>query len=202
MTVADGDQTGAGRDWCQCGNSDQEGRVSKRPSQLPAEKKISLFICLSFCPSEYLVSAISQLVSDFCKIGLRDLDITSRFHMAAHELAENITKYSTTSRVSLEVELSERAGVHMMSVRTRNEASPERLREIESRLQELKLTKDPVSLYDRMIEESAPLDGVSGLGLARIRAEGGLEFDYAIDGNELTLIVQAPVPKPIPPGAP
>jgi hypothetical protein len=163
-------------------------------------EKMSLFVCLSFCPSEHLVSAISQLVSDFCKIGLRDLDISSRFHMAAHELAENITKYSTTSRVSLEVELAERDGVHILSVKTRNEASPERLKEVERRLQELKLTKDPVELYDRMIEQSAPLDGVSGLGLARIRAEGGLEFDYAIEGNELTLVVQAPVPKPTPPG--
>jgi hypothetical protein len=164
----------------------------------PPDKNVSLFICLSFFPSEYLVSAVSQLVSDFCQIGLRDLDISSRFHMAAHELAENITKYSTASRVSLEVELSETDGVHTLSVRTKNEASPDRLAEVEKRLEELKTTKDPVGLYDRMIEESAPLEGVSGLGLARIRAEGGLDFDYRINGNELTLVVQAPVPAPPP----
>lgn len=161
-------------------------------------KRIRLFICLSFYPSEHLVSSISQLVSDFCRVGLRDLDVTSRFHMAAHELAENITKYSTTSRVSLEVELGERDGVHLLTVRTRNEASPERLRELEQRLKVLKATKDPVELYDRMIEESAPLEGVSGLGLARIRAEGGLDLDYTIRGNELTLVVQSPVPTPVP----
>jgi hypothetical protein len=165
-----------------------------------ADKKIALFICLSFFPSENLVSAISQLVNDFCQIGLRDLDISSRFHMAAHELAENITKYSTTARVSLEVELSETAGVHTLSVKTRNRASPERLVEVEKRLKELKSTTDPVELYDRMIEATAPLEGVSGLGLARIRAEGGMDFDYKIDGNELTLIVQAAVPKPHPSG--
>jgi hypothetical protein len=165
---------------------------------LATGKNVSLFISLSFFPSEYLVSAISQLVGDFCQIGLRDLDISSRFHMAAHELAENVTKYSTTSRVTLEVELAETAGVHMLSVRTRNHTSPERLLEVEKRLKELKNTTDPVRLYDRMIEASAPLEGVSGLGLARIRAEGGLEFDYTINGNELTLIAQGPVPKPMP----
>jgi hypothetical protein len=163
-------------------------------------KNISLYICLSFVPNEYLVSAISQLVSDFCRIGLRDLDISSRFHMAAHELAENITKYSTASRVSLEVELAETGGVHTLSVRTRNQAAPERLEELEKRLEELKTTQDPVGLYDRMIEQSAPLEGVSGLGLARIRAEGGLEFDYRIQGNEVTLMVQSLVPKPPPLG--
>lgn len=163
-------------------------------------KNVSLYVCVSFFPNEYLVSAISQLVSDFCRVGLRDLDISSRFHMAAHELAENITKYSTTSRVSLEVELAEVDGVHTLSVRTCNQAAPERLAELAKRLEELKTTPDPVGLYDRMIEQSAPLEGVSGLGLARIRAEGGLDFDYNIRGNEVTLVVQSLVPKPPPMG--
>jgi hypothetical protein len=165
-----------------------------------SDDNVSLFIRLAFFPSEYLVSAVSRLVSDFCQIGLRDLDVSSRFHMAAHELAENITKYSTKSRVSLEVELAEKDGRHTLSVRTKNHTSPERLVEVEKRLKELKYTKDPVGLYDRMIEETAPLEGVSGLGLARIRAEGGLEFDYSIEGDELTMIVQGPVPKPPPLG--
>lgn len=175
--------------------------MSQRIGGPAPNRNTSLFVCLSFCPSESLVSAISQLVSDFCQIGLRDLDISYRFRMAAHELAENITKYSTTSKVSLEVELAEVAGVHMLSVKTRNETSPERLVEVEKRLKELKAATDPVDFYDRMIEETAPLEGVSGLGLARIRAEGGLEFDYEIVGNELTLVVQAPVPWPAPRGA-
>jgi hypothetical protein len=169
-----------------------------RREEIAEDKNISLFICLSFFPSESLVSAISRLVSDFCQIGLRDLDISSRFHMAAHELAENITKYSTDARVSLEVELAETDGVHVLSVTTRNHTSPDRLLEVAKRLEEIKFTNDPNELYDRMIEESAPLDGVSGLGLARIRAEGGLELDYRIEGDELTVVVHAPVPKPPP----
>ena len=174
--------------------------TTRELEQASGGKNVSLYICLSFFPNEYLVSAISQLVSNFCQIGLRDLDISSRFHMAAHELAENITKYSTASRVSLEVELAETGGVHTLSVRTHNRAAPERLEELEKRLEELKTTQDPVALYDRMIEQSAPLEGVSGLGLARIRAEGGLDFDYRIEGNEVTLVVQSLVPKPPPLG--
>lgn len=174
--------------------------TTREPEPASDAKNVSLYISLSFFPNEYLVSAISQLVSNFCQIGLRDLDISSRFHMAAHELAENITKYSTASRVSLEVELAETGGVHTLSVRTQNQAAPERLEELEKRLEELKTTQDPVGLYDRMIEQSAPLEGISGLGLARIRAEGGLDFDYRIEGNEVTLVVQSLVPKPPPLG--
>lgn len=160
-------------------------------------QKLSLSVCLSFGPNTALVSAIARLVSDFCDAGLRDLDITSRFHMAAHELAENLAKYSTAPRASIEVELEETESGHLLSVRTRNEASPEQLCEVEKRLRELKAAADPSEYYDRMIERTAPLEGVSGLGLARIRAEGGLDFDYTIEGNQLTLVVQAPVPKPV-----
>ena len=69
----------------------------------------ALFIRLAFVPTPALVSGIARLVSDFCKTGLSDLDVTTRFYMAAHELTENIAKYSTTSRASLEIELSEHA---------------------------------------------------------------------------------------------
>ncbi len=152
----------------------------------------SFFICSSFCSNDRLVPAISRLVTDFCRAGLGNLD-TSRFYMAAHELAENVTKYSTTSRGSLEVELSERDGAQTLSLRTRNQASPDKLAEVARRLDELKRAEDPMALYDRIIERSAPIEGVSGLGLARIRAEGGFEFDYAIDGTELTLVARTAV---------
>jgi hypothetical protein len=161
------------------------------------QRNVSLFLRLAFCPSTSLVSAISRLVSDFCRQGLSDLDISSRFHMAAHELAENMTKYSSGSAVSLEVELSELGGEHLLTLRTRNHASPERLREVSQRLSEIRSAVDPAKLYDRLIEESAPLAGVSGLGLARIRAEG-LQFDYAIHGDELTLIVEERFSQPAP----
>jgi hypothetical protein len=176
--------------------------MSKGSTDPAEDSRTSLFIRLAFFPSEQLVTAVSRLVGDFCQIGLRDVDITSRFHMAAHELAENITKYSTTSRVSLEVELAEKDGLCTLSVRTRNQASPDRLAEVEQRLKALKATPDPIAFYDRMIEETAPLEGVSGLGLARIRAEAGLDFDYTIVGDELTLVVQMAVPRPPPQGSP
>jgi len=117
--------------------------------------------------------------------------------MAAHELAENMTKYSSGSAVSLEVELSEQDGEHLLTLRTRNHASPERLLEVSKRLSEIRAASDPAQLYDRLIEETAPLEGVSGLGLARIRAEG-LDFDYAIHGDELTLIVEERFSQPVP----
>ena len=80
-----------------------------------------------------------------------------------------------------------------MEVRASNETTPERLQEVEGRLRELAEAEDPVALYDRLIMETAPRTDVSGLGLARIRAEGELNIDYSIEGNALTVTVHAPV---------
>src|SRR5688572_29248019 len=113
-------------------------------SSAASTEAISFVISSSFGPSARLATSISRLVADFCKVRLGDLEVTSRCHMATHELAENITKYSTNSHVSLVVELSEGQGSHTLSVKTRNETSPDRLAEVARRLDELKCTQDPM----------------------------------------------------------
>ncbi|KYF56136.1 hypothetical protein BE08_23070 [Sorangium cellulosum] len=153
----------------------------------------SLFLCITFFPTERMANSVLRLVSSFCSMVVDDANVSSRFYMAAHELAENIIKYSSGPRVSLELALEERDGACVMKICARNEASPERLREVERRLFELKTAIDPVKHYDDLIIETAMVEGVSGLGLARVRAEGGLDVDYKIEGNELTIIAQAPV---------
>lgn len=153
----------------------------------------SLFLCVTFFPNERMVTAVLRLVSSFCGMVLDEPSVSSRFYMAAHELAENITKYSAGPRVTLELSLEEDHASHVMKIRARNEASPERLREVERRLIQLKNASDPLQLYDDLIVETATIEGISGLGLARVRAEGGLDLDYNIDGRELTIIAQAPL---------
>ena len=73
---------------------------------------LRLFLSLSFTPKASLVSAISKLVADFCAAAMENADTAWLFYMAAHELAENVTKYSTSPNVSLEVEMTEQGGTH------------------------------------------------------------------------------------------
>ena len=150
-----------------------------------------MFIRISFSPRTRLVSAVSQLAAEFCRLELGDRDATSRFHIVAHELAENIAKYSTAPEVTLEVDLSEGEDGRVLTIRTRNRTSPERLADVARRMRELELAENPDALYDRWLEESLAVEGVSGLGLARIRAESGLDLAYSIDGDELTVVVKA-----------
>jgi hypothetical protein len=162
---------------------------------LPPQPKhdASLFVCITFFPSERLATAVLRLVSSFCSVVLDNVNVSARFYMAAHELAENITKYSSGPRVSLELALEEEESSWVLKIRARNEASPERLREVERRLLALRAASDPVQHYDELISETAMIEGISGLGLARLRAEGGLDVDYKIEGNELTIVAHAPI---------
>ena len=142
------------------------------------------------------MSAVSQLAAEFLRLAEGDQDWVARVHMAAHELTENIAKYSTTAEVSLELDLAHEAGGRTLIIRTRNRASPERLIDVTRRLAQLMVADNPDALYDEWLEQSLAAEGVSGLGLARIRAEAGFCFEYAVEGDELTIAVKAPVQKP------
>ncbi len=161
------------------------------------QTEIPLRIRASFRPSGDLIPLLSQLVGDVCRLELHDPDIGDRFRMAAHELGENIAKYSTGAEVSLEFEVVEDGERYVLSVRTKNRASPERLRDVGRRLSEITSDSDPDALYDRLLERSLGMNGVSGLGLVRIRAEVG-ELVYSIEGEELTVAVTAVVARPAP----
>ena len=155
--------------------------------------RATLAVCMTAFPSDRIVSAVSRLVSEFCRALVDDVDVADRFHMAAQELAENLVKYSVGPQISIEVELRGTDGRARLLVRAKNHTTPEKMELVERRLLELTNAEDPVAHYDRLIRETAELEDGSGLGLARIRAEGELELEYAVEGNELTISVHASV---------
>ena len=141
--------------------------------------------------SHSLAGKIANWLIDFCQMTVGDRETTSRLHMAAHELIENVLKYGSTPEVGLEFEL-ERCEEHsIVRLRTRNTANPQQLEEVMRRVHELRAATDPVAYYDRLIRATAPVMGVSGLGLARIRAEAGLDVDCSVNGQEVSIVVQA-----------
>jgi hypothetical protein len=144
-------------------------------------------------PGRRIVSAISGLVSEFCLCLIDDRDVVSRFHIAAQELAENLLKYSSGAEASLSAELSGNDGSAVLRLQATNHATPEQLHAVERHLQELTTALDPIEHYDRLIRETAPLEKGSGLGLARIRAEGGLNVGYSINGDQITISVDSSV---------
>ena len=143
--------------------------------------------------SHSLAGKIANWLIDFCQMTIGDRETTSRLHMAAHELVENVLKYGSTPEVGLDFELERNAGESIVRLRTRNTAAPEQLAEVMRRVTELRAAVDPVAYYDRLIRSTASVIGMSGLGLARIRAEAGLDVSCSVQGREVSIVVQATV---------
>jgi hypothetical protein len=147
-------------------------------------------VSFSFDRSHSVAGKIANWLIDFCQMTIGDRETTSRLHMAAHELVENVLKYGSSPEIGLEFELERGERESVVRLKTRNTAAPERLLEVERLVGELKQADDPVAYYDRLIRSTAPLIGTSGLGLARIRAEAGLDVDCRVEGPEVSIMVQ------------
>ena len=147
-------------------------------------------IRFDYRPRVRLIASTRALVTDLCEQLLDDADATSRVAMTAHELMENVAKYSSGGEGSVEVELSERNGQSYVQVSTKNRASAEQRETLRNVIGELRRALDPIAYYDAVIAKSARSKG-SGLGLARIRAEGKMDVDLSIDGDEVTISAQA-----------
>jgi hypothetical protein len=140
-----------------------------------------------------LIWRTSRYVRDFYGNVLADPDACARVMLTAHELLENAAKYSADGHGQLEIEVVERDGQPYVRIATRNLASADRLAELRRFFDESGQTPDPIALYDQMIARTAQRTDGSGLGLARIRAEGEMTLSHAIDGETVTIIAETPV---------
>lgn len=117
-----------------------------------------------------------------------DVETGARVHMVAQELAENVLKYSTDGETHLELVLDSGPQGRLVRLTARNRTSSEKVEEVQRRVEELQHARDPVEVYDRLIRETAPRRGVSGLGLARISAEGGFCVTCSLNDGELVVV--------------
>lgn len=133
---------------------------------------------------EYLHDVYSQLLSD-----PQDL---YRVTMTAHELIENLIKYSADGPGSIEVQLERDADQEYLTVSTRNRATHQRAARLTALVQRIASSENPMTIYDAMIRETADAEG-SGLGLARIRAEAGMELGCSTENEYVVISARAPV---------
>lgn len=145
---------------------------------------------LRFQPSVALVSTVRRFVTDFYKELFLDADVSHKLAMATHEMLENTVHYSIDCRSELVISLHRVGTQYVVTIRTKNRATDERLTKVRAALEEVVRAEDPAALYNELVRRAAKRrDGGSGLGLGRIRAEADLELSYAIEGD--TVVVTA-----------
>jgi hypothetical protein len=155
-----------------------------RPTEKPL---VSLIVSFGEAPPQAMVTPLCQSLLELCRPMLDD-DAATRLRLAAHELLENIAKYSAPAACELSFELQRGSGGRLhASLQTRNVPIAENREDVEARLAALTAAHDPLEHYDAIIAESAGRPAGSGLGLARIHAETEYRLQHRFEGRCLVI---------------
>jgi hypothetical protein len=144
---------------------------------------------LNFRPNVALVSVVRRFVSEFYERLLGDPDGTSRVALATHELLENAVKYSIDGETTIRIEVALPSEVRRtVRIRLTNRAEARHVAELEEILDGARQAGDADAFYQTVIARSAKRRDRSGLGLARICAEGEMEMSYQVlEGDRVVI---------------
>ena len=161
----------------------------------PAEKPlVSLEVSFGKAPPQGMVTPLCQSLLELCRPLFHDDDAAARLRLTAHELLENIVKYSADTPSELRFELVRTAaGALTATVQTRNVPRAQNRQDAEQRLIALTAASDPLEHYDSIIADSARQPAGSGLGLARIHAETEYRLSHRFEGDALLIVASGEV---------
>lgn len=136
------------------------------------------------------LTAMRRFIAELTQSVVCDIGLASRMAMASHELLENAVKYSTDSRRRVTLQLCADED-HRIQVTVINVSSLPLYNMLQELLQQINQAPDPSANYQQMIARSIERESGSGLGLARICAEGEMQLSCELDGDLLSVTAQA-----------
>lgn len=142
---------------------------------------------LNFKPNVQLVSVVRRFVTEFYQRFLSDPDGTSRVALATHELLENAVKYSKDGETTIRIEV-EQTKPKLVRIVLRNRAEAANIAAIRDVLDGVSKAEDSFAFYQQLIQAKSKKREGSGLGLARICAEGEMKVTYEVVEDDITVI--------------
>lgn len=139
-----------------------------------------MFLELHVRPTVAIITVIRRSVMSLYERALGDADASARVGLATHELLENVLRHSATGDTVLNIRVDQPTS--MVSIETMNRASEEKIAQLRDRASAV-ATGDPDDGYRAAMEQCLLSDDIGGLGLARIRAEGGMTVDVKTQGD-------------------
>jgi len=154
---------------------------------------------LNLEPNPRMVSVVRRFVEETFEKLVGDPEAIFRVSMTAHELLENGAKYAVGRRAQLRVMLEPlEGGGATAHIALSNDTTPDHVERLKARIAEIARADDPFAHYQSLMRRSSKLRDESGLGLARIRAEGEMHLGLEVDGNRVSIVAQARIPERAP----
>lgn len=141
---------------------------------------------MSFPPDLNLVPIVRRFVADVYRRAVASEDDVDRIVMATHELVENAVRFSNEGSANLRIDLTP-GDPARVTICTSNSASAENLATVVGWLQEMRSVSDPFTFYSAAMRATAKRAHGSGLGLARVFAEGALDLDCKVEGDAIVV---------------
>jgi two-component sensor histidine kinase len=141
---------------------------------------------LQIQPQGRMVSIVRRFVEESFEKLVGDPEAVFRVSLAVHELLENAAKYAIGDKTGLTVHFESNGS--SASIRLTNQSTPEHIERLRTCISEIQASSEPSVLYQDMMRRTYGIQEESGLGLARIRAEGDLDLALEIDGSMVTII--------------
>jgi len=141
---------------------------------------------LNFRPNVILVSVVRRFVTEFYR-RFFDPDSTSRVALATHELLENAVKYAKDGETTIRIQVGTSTPTTVEIV-LRNRARDENIAQIRELLAGLARAATPHDFYQALLVEKAKVKDGSGLGIARVVAEGEMAVRYEVVDGDIVVI--------------
>jgi hypothetical protein len=153
---------------------------------------------LGLARNALLVSPTRRYVQRVLECMVDDKELVERTAIVVHELLENGAKYAPVgARIDLSLELEE-GDAGSLVIRMTNPTSAAHVHRLQQFVTEIRGAEDPNALYVEMMCRD-PFDrNISGLGLARIRAEADMHLDLHVAAGTATIVARAAAPQASP----
>jgi two-component sensor histidine kinase len=132
-----------------------------------------------------MVSIVRRFVEESFEKLVGDPEAVFRVSLAVHELLENAAKYAVGDKTGLSVHFESNGSA--ARIRLTNQTTPEHIARLRSCIEEIQASSEPFALYQTLMRRTFGIQDESGLGLARIRAEGELDLSLEIEGCMVTI---------------
>jgi hypothetical protein len=149
----------------------------------------SLNFGLQLQPQPRMVSIVRRFVEESFEKMVGDRDAVHRVSLAVHELLENAAKYATGDQTGLTVRFE--AEGPAASIKLTNQTTPEHIARLRACIESIQAADEPFVHYQNLMRKTFGIESQSGLGLARIRAEGDLNLSLEVNGNTVTIVASS-----------